>query len=149
MKVNLTIGIPVWLDKIFAWPWLIYRLWKYGYTYRRIYLGEGEWTILDPKDYYRLGHLKWHLSGNGTKLYAARNIKTGPAQTRIVRMHREIMGEPEGLLIDHRNCDGLDNRRDNLRTATSSQNACNRQKKKSKSSSQYRGYVMKRGPANG
>jgi hypothetical protein len=116
-----------------------YRRRKYGWPFRRIDLGEGEWTILDLRDYYRLRDFKWYLSGNGTKLYAARNIKTGPAQTKIVRMHREIMGEPVGLLVDHRNCDGLDNRRENLRPATSSQNACNRQKKKSKSSSQFRG----------
>jgi hypothetical protein len=122
-----------------------YRRRKYGWPFRRIDLGEGEWTILDAKDYYRLRDFKWYLSGNGTKLYAARNIKTGPARTKVVRMHREIMNAPAGLLVDHRNCDGLDNRRENLRLATSSQNACNRQKKKSKSSSRFRGvYYEKR-----
>ena len=56
MKAKLTIGIPVWLDKICVWPVLLYRLWKYGYTYRRIYLGEGLFTLVDSADYYWLNN---------------------------------------------------------------------------------------------
>ncbi len=41
-------------------------------------------------------------------------------------MHRQILGEPDGLQVDHRDGNGLNNRRRNLRTATVSQNACNR-----------------------
>jgi hypothetical protein len=42
-------------------------------------------------------------------------------------MHRLILGlAPEDGEVDHRNGNGLDNRRDNLRVATQSQNAKNR-----------------------
>jgi hypothetical protein len=58
MKLNLTIKVPNWLDRIFTCPLLAYRLLRYGYTYRRIYLGEDAWTILDQQDYYRLGNFK-------------------------------------------------------------------------------------------
>jgi len=40
-------------------------------------------------------------------------------------MHRQIMGHPEGLEVDHANGDRLDNSRDNLRIADRNQNMCN------------------------
>jgi hypothetical protein len=126
MKVNLTIGIPVWLDKIFTWPVMVYRKRKNGYTYRRIYLGDGEWTKVDVDVYYHLGHHKWHLKGNrGKNFYAVRDVKTGHGRTKISGLQREIMNQPKGFVIDHKNCDSLDNRRANLRLATHSQNAQN------------------------
>ncbi|MGA2679683.1 MAG: AP2 domain-containing protein [Sedimentisphaerales bacterium] len=59
-------------------------------------------------------------------------------------MHREIMGQPAGLIVDHRNRDGLDNRRDSLRPATQSQNACNRPKTRLKTSSRYIGVAFQK-----
>jgi hypothetical protein len=49
------------------------------------------------------------------------------------------MDHPVGLLVDHRNCDTLDNRKANLRPATHSQNQFNRRKTKSKTSSRFIG----------
>jgi len=145
MSAQLTIAILNWLDFIFTWPLLAYRLLRYGYTYRRIYLGEGEWTILDQQDYYRLKNYNWYLGGNGKEFYAFRNIKIGPGKTKMVGMHREIMNHPAHLLVDHRNNDPLDNRRANLRLATHSENACNRPKMRGKTTSQYIGvYFEKR-----
>lgn len=43
-----------------------------------------------------------------------------------IYMHRLILGAPKGRIVDHRNGDGLDNRRANLRLATHSQNHANR-----------------------
>ncbi|MGA2173295.1 MAG: AP2 domain-containing protein [Sedimentisphaerales bacterium] len=139
MFANYTIKVPVWLDLLFAWPVMLYRQWKYGYDFRRIYLGEGEWTILDQQDYYRLGSFKWHIQGNGRKLYAIRDVKTAPGKTKLLSLHREIMKPPKRFLVDHKNRDSLDNRRENLRLATRAQNSYNRQKKKGKMSSKYIG----------
>jgi hypothetical protein len=138
MKVNFTIGIPAWLDRLFAWPVMWYRKRKYGYSFRRIYLGEGKWAILDAKDYYHLKRFKWVVYGTGSNLYAVRLKMTGPNKTNILSMHRAIMNAPANLLVDHRNTDSLDNRRQNLRFATKSQNAFNRRKRKD-TTSQYRG----------
>jgi hypothetical protein len=134
MSAKLTIPIPVWLDFIFTCPLLIYRLLRYGYSYRKIYLGEGQFTILDPQDYYRLGNFKWWVHGNGTNLYAARSALTAQLRSKIVFLHRQIMDPPPALLVDHRNCDSLDNRRANLRLATHKQNMHNRRKRANTSS---------------
>lgn len=149
MKVNITIGIPAWLDKIFTWPVMVYRKHKYGWPFRKIYLGENEWTIVDPDIYYRLGHFKWFLIGSKKKFYAVRHVKTGPFQTKMVRLHRENMNAPAGLLVDHRNSNPLDNRRDNLREATPSQNMQNRRiRKKHTASSQFIGVYFDKGRKN-
>jgi hypothetical protein len=145
MKVNLTIGIPSWLDRICAWPAMVYRRHKYGYDFRRIYLGEGEWTILDQQDYYRLGHIKWCLGRHKTKLYAIGGIKNKNGKgVKAVYLHREIMRPPKRRLVDHRNSDSLDNRRCNLRIATRAQNLRNRGKTKRKTSSRYIGVLYEK-----
>ncbi|MFH1369793.1 MAG: HNH endonuclease [Planctomycetota bacterium] len=148
MSANVNIRIPEWLDKICVWPLMQYRELKYGYTFRKIYLGEGEFTIVEPPDYYAYGKFKWVLSGTGYNLYAVREVKIGPKKTKRVYMHREIMKFPKRKLVDHRNNDGLDNRRANLRLATYSQNAINRPKTKSKTSSKYRGVCFCQGRRN-
>jgi hypothetical protein len=41
-------------------------------------------------------------------------------------MHRLLLSAPDGMEVDHKNGDGLDNRRSNLRLATHRQNMANR-----------------------
>jgi hypothetical protein len=127
---TIQIKVPNWLDRICAWPVMLYRLWEYGYSYRRIFLGEGEWTIVDQKDYYQLGNSNWYLVGKKGRLYAAHNVKAKGSLIIQVRLHREIMQPTNGLLVDHRNSNGLDNRRANLRLATHTQNMHNCRKRK-------------------
>jgi hypothetical protein len=122
----------------FAWPVMIYRQCKFGYTYRKIYLDEGKWTILDLQDYYRYAGFKWCIGGDEGKFYAIRGQMISPADSRIVRLHRLIMNAPKGLLVDHRNGDSLDNRRENLRLATNAQNQLNSRKRKN-ATSRFRG----------
>ena len=49
---------------------------------------------------------------------------------RVQPLHRYLMQPPEWMQVDHANHDTLDNRRSNLRIATPSQNAANRNKYK-------------------
>jgi hypothetical protein len=141
---KIEINIPDWLDRICAWPVMVYRRYKHGYDFRKIYLGEGEWTILDQEDYYRYNCFKWSVAGHDGKFYAIRGIKTDRKKMKLQRLHREIVNAPQGLLVDHKNANSLDNRRDNLRLATYSQNRCNNITDKSKSSSQYRGVTFRK-----
>jgi hypothetical protein len=141
MSAQLTIKIPVWLDLIFATPLLLYRLLRFGYPFRRICLGDGLFTIVDPDIYYAIGRFKWSACGrNDDSLYVARILKkTEFGRIKYAYLHREIMNPPKGLLVDHRNGDSLDNRRANLRLATHSQNIHNRRKIKTKTASIYIG----------
>jgi len=149
MKINLSIGIPAWLDKICTWPVTAYRRLKYGYPFRRIYLDEGLWTILDPQDYYRFGCFKWCLDGHDGKFYAVRGARVGLDNTIKVRLHREIVNAPKGLFVDHHNGDSLDNRRTNLRIATRCQNMQNMHRKnKHKTTSRFVGVWFRKDKGN-
>jgi hypothetical protein len=133
MAAKLTITIPDWLDRLFTWPVLLYRKHKYGCSFRKISLGEGKFTILDQQDYYRYVGFNWTLGGHGTKFYAVRVVVDGD-DLKTLRLHREIMNPPDGLVVDHWNTDSLDNRRENLRIVTQAQNLLNRRKRKNTTS---------------
>ncbi len=157
---TVRIKVPNWLDLIFTLPVLLYRLCRFGGSFRRIYLGEGVWTIVSPQDYYRLADYNWYLSSNGTNFYAFRNAKVAPGKIKMVSMHRQIMQNEldaagrklnpvpctlyPKLVVDHKNNDTLDNRRNNLRIATHSQNAYNSKKVKTKTSSKYIGVYFEK-----
>jgi len=139
MSAKLTIPIPNWLDRIFAWPALFYRQRKYGFPFRRIALTEGQFTIVDPDDYYRLNAFYWLTCGRDDNLYAARVVRAQTGRLKTILMHRQILTAPTDLFVDHRNGHSLDNRKDNLRLSTPSQNSCNSRRDKSNTYSQYRG----------
>ncbi len=54
-------------------------------------------------------------------------------------MHRVIMDEPAGMVVDHKNRNGLDNRKANLRAATISQNNANSRRGMNRGRSKYKG----------
>lgn len=133
-----------WVEEVLVSPVLLYRYLRYRKIYRRIYLGEGYWTILDSRDYYRLRGYKWYIFGRCGKFYAQRSKIIANERTVPVAMHREIIKAPKGKLIDHRNGDSLDNRRENLRPATRAQNRRNAVKTRRKTSSKYNGVSLEK-----
>ena len=95
---------------------------------KEIPLTRGYVSLVDDEDFAALSAYKWHakVHRNG-KIYAIRNTpKPRGEQPATLKMHRVILGVVDGVLVDHENGDGLDNRRENLRAATSSQNQANR-----------------------
>jgi hypothetical protein len=88
---------------------------------RFIPLTQGKVAIVDAEDYKWLSKYKWHAVRNKGKFYAYRSRKN-----HAVSMHRQIMGEPKGKAVDHRDGSRLNNRRSNLRICTPAQNTRNR-----------------------
>lgn len=83
-------------------------------------------AIVDDADYETLSQFKWHAKKHACSAYAARNIRVDGKQ-RTLKMHRVIMGDDAtGLHVDHRDGDGLNNQRGNLRICTRSENNRNR-----------------------
>jgi hypothetical protein len=95
---------------------------------------------VDPQDYQRLSKYNWHVVTAPNTCYAARSQTcklTG--QSKNIPMHRSIITIPDGMLCDHINHIGLDNRSANLRPATAAQNSWNRKKQSRPTSSKYKG----------
>lgn len=89
----------------------------------RIPLTGGRWTIVDKADYDAVAHLRWRAGPGAKTWYAWHNFARGETPTSL---HRYIMQPPTGLVVDHINGDGLDNRRINLRVCTQKENVRNR-----------------------
>ena len=77
-------------------------------------------VFVDDEDYEQLNKHAWHLCHD----YAQTNIKIDN-KYKLKRMHRLIMGEPEGFEIDHIDNNGLNNQKENLRIVTRQQNSMN------------------------
>lgn len=106
-----------------------------GFTMsRKIPLTQGKFTIVDDADFDWLNQSNWYFHHG----YAVRKAPRHGGKQRMIHMHREILGTPMGMETDHRNGDGLDNRRANLRVCTSSENHMNERKREGMSS-QYKG----------
>jgi len=90
---------------------------------RYIPLTRGLHAIVDTKNFDCLNQHKWCIQAarHGHTLYAVRR-----AHGRKIFMHREIMQPPPGMVVDHINRNGLDNREANLRNCTRLQNLQNR-----------------------
>lgn len=84
-------------------------------------LTKGYEAVIDAADAATVGQHNWCAEVRGNAVYAVRS-SSGES---IIRMHRWLMGTPTGLVSDHIDTDGLNNRRANLRVATHSQNLKN------------------------
>jgi hypothetical protein len=104
----------------------------------RILLSKGLVALVDAEDFDSLSKYKWRaLSGRGINYAARYSVKDG--KKGVVLMHRQILNAPNGSEVDHRNGDGLDNQRTNLRFATRSQQGANTKKSRNPKTSIYKG----------
>lgn len=98
---------------------------------KEIQLTKGKVALVDDADYDWLNQWKWYAIFDGRNWYAQRNLLKKDRPPNVVRMHRAILGitDPK-VILDHKDRNGLNNTRDNLRTANESQNGINRRQQK-------------------
>lgn len=96
--------------------------------------GTGKFAIVDDCDYDRLKKYSWHCTPSG---YASGGSKA-TSELGHHFMHRVICSPPNGMHPDHINGNTLDNRSENLRPVTPSQNMMNTRIRKNKIS-KYKG----------
>lgn len=92
--------------------------------------------MVDDSDFDSLNQWKWLNNGHG---YAIRIPYIKGKKKVIVWMHREIMRPEKSRLVDHKNGDRLDNRRENLRICSRAENAMNSRKKMVGAASKFKG----------
>lgn len=95
---------------------------------KSIPLTQGMAALVDDADFDSLSAFRWYARKDRGTFYALRNERMADGRRKTVLMHRLIMADCKGFEVDHKNCDGLDNRRQNLRLATDSDNSRNRRK---------------------
>ena len=99
-----------------------------------------KYAKVDPVDYKRLRKYEY-IAKKGRNCFYAQivesNIKAGKEMP--MHMHQEILEVPKGMVVDHINNDGMDNRSANLRAATIGQNSRNRKKSCRSFTSKYKG----------
>jgi hypothetical protein len=89
-------------------------------------LTQGYVAIVDAADAGRVLAYKWHAQANGRTVYAVRRVRRADGKQTALLLHTFLTGYER---TDHRNGNGLDNRRINLREATAGENNQNRRQR--------------------
>lgn len=104
---------------------------------KTIPLTQGLVALVDDEDYESVNAFNWFAARRGRVVYAARNLRKPDGTWTQQFIHQLLFSEAKS--IDHRDGDGRNNQRENLRVATKMQNAQAFQRKKAGTSSSYRG----------
>lgn len=85
--------------------------------------------LVDDEDYVYLSKLKWSIAKFKNTLYVIRNTPWVNGRHTTVKMHRIILKVTDrNIQVDHRDRNGLNNQKSNIRICTQSQNMANRNK---------------------
>jgi len=79
-------------------------------------------VLVSPEDEEILASYQWHQASTGY----IRRLDRASSPARLIGLHRQIMGDPKGMVVDHINGDPSDNRRENLRVCSQEENTRNR-----------------------
>lgn len=107
---------------------------------KQIQLANGMVAIVDDGDYEIVARLAWQAELRKGVWYAIHEEYT--PRRRKVRMHRLILAVRQDQLVDHKDHDGLNNTRANLRICTPAQNNHNR--RPSAHSSDFKGVTWRK-----
>lgn len=112
---------------------------------KEIILTQGKVAFVDDEDFEYLSQWKWCAVKGRSTYYASRTSYETGVQLHI-KMHREIFRlkpyKDEPIVVDHKDHNGLNNQKENLRKCTPLLNQANKTKIQRKSvSSRYKGVV--------
>lgn len=105
-----------------------------------ISLNWGLVAIVDDADAESVRRFNWNAVPGRSTHYAMAVSRAG----KLIAMHRMLMGFPYGKIVDHKDHDGLNNQRSNLRLATHQQNTRHSQKIRTPTSSRFKGVHLAR-----
>lgn len=109
---------------------------------KKIALTNGGFALVDDIDFEYLNQWKWQAHKSKFTFYVRRSERYGSRtenKSKKYYMHRVILELSPNEICDHKDRNGLNNQRDNLRKATYSQNNTNRKLKTGKKLSDYKG----------
>lgn len=94
---------------------------------KQIPLSRGLFALVDDEDYELLAQHTWCALKAPKTFYAVRNASRKSEDQRMIYMHRVLEGiTDKNIPVDHKDGDGLNNTRSNLRVCTKSQNNLHR-----------------------
>ena len=90
-------------------------------------LTQGKVALIDDEDWDLVSGYKWHASKVLNTYYARTRVKRADGSKTFLYMHRLLLGlVGRKVKADHRDGDGLNNRRENLRSCSHAENLRNR-----------------------
>jgi hypothetical protein len=119
---------------------------------KEIALSGGLVALVDDGDYELVNGYSWVASPGTNTTYAKARVSGACTPQKNVYLHRLILNAPRGVEVDHKNRNGLDCRRENIRLASKGQNMWNAVKMRTARgklpSSQYKGVSERRNCKN-
>jgi hypothetical protein len=106
-----------------------------------------KFALVDNEDFDKVNKYYWNAKKDKKKYYACRAIYLGKIDGKYKgtteNMHRFILGITNSKIsIDHKNGNTLDNRRENLRIASTAQNASNLNELNCNNTNGFRGVTI-------
>lgn len=102
--------------------------------WREVPLTRGKVALVDPDDYPKVAWHNWFaVKAKNGRWYAGRTVHKPDSKSRspktrkrsISYMHRELAQAPKGMVVDHEDRNGLNNRRRNLRVCVKADDRAN------------------------
>ena len=93
----------------------------------KIPLTQGKYAIVDDDQFVSLSQFRWFAQKHGRTYYPLRwKYLDGGKRKIIIRMHRLIMNAPDGIEVDHKDGNGLNCQKENMRFCNHQGNSQNR-----------------------
>lgn len=90
-----------------------------------IQLTQGQYAIVDDENYEYLNQWKWYAYFDNKTWYARRTDRIS-GKIKTIMMHRQVLNVKETkICIDHKDHNGLNNTKENLRKCSSAENSRN------------------------